>query len=84
MSSPALPEIRLTSTLAETDAGLLAVPLFDSDGLDGLAAVDDATGGALARAVAGREATGAPYEHWWSHVPASAGWRRRGRCWMAC
>ena len=75
MSAPALPEIRLTSTLAETDAGLLAVPLFDSDGLDGLAAVDDATSGALARAVAGREATGAPYEQWWSHVPPSAGWR---------
>jgi len=75
MPASALPEIRLTARAAEADASVLAVPLFDSDPLDGLSYVDEASGGALARAVAAREATGASYEQWWDHLGASGGWR---------
>ena len=75
MPSSALPDIRLVSAAPEADAALLAVPLFDSDGLDGLSSIDEVTGGGLARAVAAREATGVSFEQWWSDVAASAGWR---------
>src|SRR5262245_59884344 len=75
MPVAALPEIRLAAAPAEADANVLAVPLFESDALDSLSQVDEASGGALSRAVAAREATGAPYEQWWCHSVPSAGWR---------
>ena len=74
MVADALPTFFLAGDPAVVGTDLLVLPLFEgTNPSGGVADVDGATGGALARAVASREVTGAPFEQWWS--PAVEGWR---------
>ena len=71
MSESADPPIHLAVDPSAVRAGLLVVPVFEAEGLDGLSRLDEPTRSALGRALTAREVTGAPYEQWWG--PAAAG-----------
>ena len=62
-----------TSPLAALDADLILIPVFEGEPIGGdLADVDQATGGAVGRALASREFQGKLYEIFLAPVP---GWR---------
>jgi len=74
MPADAIPTFHLAADAAAVQAELLVLPHFEGAPPSGGAPdVDSASGGALARAFASREITGAPFELWWS--PALKGWR---------
>jgi leucyl aminopeptidase len=63
-----------TAALPDIDTDLLMVPLFEDDTPDGeLHAADAATGGAVGRAMASREAQGRAYQMF--VTPTTGGWR---------
>jgi leucyl aminopeptidase len=74
MPADALPTFQLAADTAAIQAELLVLPLFEgSTPSAGAPDVDSASGGALSRAFASREITGAPFEQWWP--AAVTGWR---------
>ena len=74
MPADVLPTFHLAGGPAAVSADLLILPFFEGANAPG--GVADVVGGpadGLARAVASREITGAPFEQWWA--PATDGWR---------
>jgi len=74
MTSDALPTFHIADGPAAVEADLLILPVFEGPmPEDGGGDLAGGPADALARALAAREITGAPFEQWWA--PAADGWR---------